>query len=148
MKDQNNREKAKPFSIRLTDTEKAVLQEKAAGMPLGIFIRSLILGENAKSRIARRQAPVKDGEQIGRLLGFLGSSRLSSNLNQLAKAVHTGSLPVTPETEHDLKTACADVAEMRGLLLRALGKQPPKPDVHKLLTRIFEDAASPEGRPE
>ena len=57
-------------------------------------------------------------------MGALGGSRLSSNLNQLAKAVNTGSLPVTPETEDDLKQACREVAEMRAELLRALGKVP------------------------
>jgi hypothetical protein len=58
------------------------------------------------------------------VLGALGRSRLSSNLNQLAKAVNTGSLPVTPETEADLRQACRDVAEIRADLLRALGKSP------------------------
>lgn len=114
-------EKAKPFSIRLTNTEKSVLHKKAAGMPLGIYIRSVILDENTKTKSARRQHPIKDAEPLGRLLGFLGQSRLASNLNQLAKAANLGSLPVTAVTESDLRRACAEVAEMRGLLLLALG---------------------------
>jgi hypothetical protein len=58
------------------------------------------------------------------VLGALGQSRLSANLNQLAKAVNTGSLPVTPETEADLKAACKDVLALRADLLRALGRTP------------------------
>jgi hypothetical protein len=58
------------------------------------------------------------------VLGVLGRSRLASNLNQLAKAVNTGSLPVTPETEADLKEACRQVSALREDLLRALGKSP------------------------
>ena len=58
---------------------------------------------------------------MGRVLGALGGSRLSQNLNQLARAVNTGSLPVTPETERDLKEACAAVALIRAELMRALG---------------------------
>lgn len=69
-------------------------------------------------------SPVWDAEALGRVLGALGQSRLSSNLNQLAKAVNTGSLPVTPETEADLVAACRDVAAMRSLLMRALGIAP------------------------
>lgn len=58
------------------------------------------------------------------LLG-LGASRLSQNLNQLARAVNTGSLPVTPETEADLKEACDAVVQLRNELMRALGSTPP-----------------------
>lgn len=47
----------------------------------------------------------------------MGQSRLSSNLNQLAKAV-------TPETEADLKQACREISALRADLLRALGKVP------------------------
>jgi hypothetical protein len=54
----------------------------------------------------------------------LGASRLSSNLNQLAKAVNTGSLPVSPEVEAELMEACQEVQELRADLLRALGKMP------------------------
>jgi hypothetical protein len=52
---------------------------------------------------------------------MLGQSRLSSNLNQLAKAVNTGALPVTPETESEIVAACASVTAMRYDLLNALG---------------------------
>ncbi|MEJ7926700.1 hypothetical protein WG908_08030 [Sphingobium sp. AN641] len=54
-------------------------------------------------------------------MALLGQSRLSSNVNQLAKAANSGSLPVTPETESDLRHACRDIAEIRRMLMRALG---------------------------
>jgi len=54
----------------------------------------------------------------------LGGSRLFANLNQLTKAVNSGSLPVTPGTEAELKEACADFTRLRNDLLRALGKSP------------------------
>ncbi len=58
------------------------------------------------------------------MLGALGRSRLSSNLNQLAKAVHSGSLPVTPETKQAILDACAAVQSMSGELIKALGLPP------------------------
>jgi hypothetical protein len=58
---------------------------------------------------------------------MLGQSRLSSNLNQLAKAVNTGSLPVTPETERELRQAARDVMVMRRMLIDALGLDPGAP---------------------
>ena len=72
-------------------------------------------------RKTRGRQPVKDHEALGRVLGALGESRLSQDLNQLAKAVNTGSSPVMRETERDLIEACAAVALIRAELMRALG---------------------------
>lgn len=113
-------EKAKPFSIRLTGAEKERLLARAGSVPLGIYIRNAILDNEAEPR-ARVRRPLKDAEPLGRLLGLLGQSRLANNLNQLAKAANQGSLPLTVEVEAKLRQACAEVHEMRLLLLRALG---------------------------
>lgn len=75
-------------------------------------------------RKKRGNSPVQDKEALGRMAGALGQSRLSQNMNQLAKAVNSGSLPVTPETEAEIKEACREIAEMRAALLAALGKAP------------------------
>lgn len=118
------RKSAPPFSLRLTAEERARLENDAAGKPLGAYIRERLFGESAAPRKRGGAKPVEDHEALGRVLGALGQSRLSSNLNQLAKAVNTGSLPVTPETEAELKEACRDVSALRDELLRALGKSP------------------------
>ena len=60
---------------------------------------------------------------MARVLGALGASHLASNMNQLARAVNTGSLPVTPETEATLLEGCQALIEIRKDLLRALGHQ-------------------------
>lgn len=113
-----------PFSLRLTYGERARLEAQAGDLPLGAYIRDRLLGDDAAPRKRRGNSPVKDKEALAQVLGALGQSRLASNLNQLAKAVNTGSLPVTPETESDLQKAFADVSAMRNDLLRALGKVP------------------------
>ena len=113
-----------PFSLRLTFDERSRLDAERGSKPLGTYIRERLLGEDAAPRKRSGNSPVKDTEALGRVLGALGQSRLSSNLNQLAKAVNTGSLPVTPETEADLQQACWEVAALRVDLMRALGKSP------------------------
>ncbi|WP_127599942.1 hypothetical protein [Nitratireductor alexandrii] len=113
-----------PFSLRLTYAEKAQLLAEAGRKPLGVYIRERLFGQDAAPRKRQGNSPVKDHEALARVLAALGQSRLSSNLNQLAKAVNTGSLPVTPETEADLQQACRDVSALRADLLRALGKNP------------------------
>ena len=115
-------ERSKPLSVRFTDAEKARLRDLAGSKPVGQYIRDRALQGGSETRAARA-SPVKDAEPLGRLLGLLGQSRLSSNLNQIAKAANQGSLPMTEETEADIRQACADVLEMRLLLLRALGIQ-------------------------
>jgi len=110
-----------PFSLRLTLEERARLEDEAGDLPLGAYIRERLLGDDTAPRTRRGNSPVKDKEALGRVMGALGAARLSANLNQLAKAVNTGSLPVTPETEAELQEACRKIADMRADLLRALG---------------------------
>ncbi len=112
-----------PYSIRFTFEERARLDAERGRQPLSAYIRERLFGDDATPRKKRGLSPVADTEALGRVLGALGGSRLSSNLNQLAKAVNTGSLPVTPETEADLQEACREVKALRDDLLRALGKQ-------------------------
>ncbi|WP_425061668.1 hypothetical protein [Pyruvatibacter mobilis] len=113
-----------PFSIRLTQEERARLDVLRGNKSLSAYIREQLFGDDAAPRKRTGNSPVQDTKALGRILGALGQSRLSSNLNQLAKAVNTGSLPVTPETETDLADACRDIAAIRADLLRALGKSP------------------------
>lgn len=109
-----------PFSLRLSADEKAELVRQAGKTPLGAYIRSRLLGDTAAPRRTYRQ-PVADEQALARLLSELGKARLSSNLNQLAKAANTGSLPVGPDTERALVEACEDVRRMRHALIAALG---------------------------
>lgn len=113
--------KTTPFCLRFTDDERTQLETAAGGLPLGTFIRGLVLGAEMKPYRARNRNPVKDHEALGRVLGTLGQSRLSQNLNQIAKAIHVGTLEVTPQTEAEIVAACGAVALMRADLMRALG---------------------------
>lgn len=110
-----------PFSLRLTASERAALQTAAGDMPLGAYIRSRLLGAEQHQPRRAGRVPKHDHAALGQALGELGRSRLANNLNQLAKAVNTGSLPVTPDTEKEIRDACAAVQRMRAELLRALG---------------------------
>lgn len=117
-----------PFSIRFTFEERARLDALRGRQSLAAYIRECLFGEDAAPRKKPGNSPIVNAEALARVLGALGASRLSSNLNQLAKAVHMGSLPVTPETEEELQEACAEVKALRTDLMRALGKMPePRP---------------------
>lgn len=126
MTDRQNKRPA-PFSLRLSFEERTKLEKLAAGESLSSFIKRHVFTEDGQRNAAppskRGKAPVKDHILLGQVLAALGRSRLSQNLNQLAKAVNTGNLPLAYDVEHDLKQACGDVHAMRSLLMRALGMQ-------------------------
>ena len=109
-----------PFSIRLTNQQRRRLEKDAKGRPLGVHMRSLVFEDDGSLR-SRNARPVADAEALAKALGMLGQSRISSNLNQLAKAANTGVLPVTPEVCREVIQACEYVSELRLLLIRALG---------------------------
>ena len=117
--------KPKPFSLRLTFEERARLDAMAGDRPLGSFIRNKLLGDEVDKRAVRSRRPAADKQALARALSLLGQSRLSSNMNQIAKAVHLGTLPVGPDLEAELSAACADIREMRDALIAALGPEPP-----------------------
>lgn len=113
----------KPFSLRLTPEERAYLEQKAGTRPLGAYIRTRLLDGRAEKRRPQRK-PKVDEQKIALVLAELGRSRLSNNLNQLAKAVHTGTLGVPQDVERELLTACRAVSAMRDTLITALGLKP------------------------
>ena len=90
---------------------------------MGAYIRSkLFQGKEAARRIrTRTRKPLKDSKALAALLGELGKARIANNLNQLAKAANTGSLPLTPDTKKALNDACNAIQDMRKLLMQALG---------------------------
>jgi hypothetical protein len=110
-----------PFSIRLSEADRARLAVEAAGAPLGTYIRSKVLGEGLPLRVRRTGLAVEDRQALGQALALLGKSRLSSNLNQLAHLGNIGALPFTPEVETELLGALEDIRAIRRLLMTALG---------------------------
>jgi len=111
---------APPFSIRLTHNQRNKLAADAKGKPLGVHVRSLIFEDDGSLR-PRNFRRVNDAEALGKALALLGRTRLSSNLNQLAKAANSGALPVTVEVTQELLDACENISEIRTLLIKATG---------------------------
>lgn len=105
------KKKPAPFSLRLTFEERTRLEELAGDEPLGSYIKRKVFdGQGMSNKRARSKLrrPIKDDASLAKLLALLGGSRIANNLNQLAKAVNIGALPVVEETETDIRCACAD----------------------------------------
>jgi hypothetical protein len=111
-----------PFSLRLSAEEKNQLKLAAGHMALGAYIKARLF-DDLPAVPRQRGYSALDHKLITQLLAVLGQSRLSSNMNQIAKAAHLGTLPVEPDLVDELKSACADIRKMRVCLFRALGRK-------------------------
>lgn len=134
------KETAYPFTLRLTRSERAILERKAAGLPLGEYIRLKALGD---SRVNRRKKPKgklpsKGSDTLSQLLGELGRMRIASNLSQLVTAVDSGSLVLPSHIHTAIQQAFTDLHEVKNVLMQALrGKYPVKD--HEHLVRLLDD---------
>jgi len=116
-------DKKKPssvLSLRLSQEERLCLEQEAGRMSLSAYARSRLFGEQTTPSRKSPRRVLTDEKLLAQSLGKLGQSGLVESLNVLADAVRLGALPVTPETESALHTACADIAAMKAMLMRAL----------------------------
>lgn len=111
-----------PFSMRLTPEEREFLDANCEGRPWAAYIRACVFGE--RSNLLRKRRPRIDDKELVEALSGLGQSRLSSNLNQLAKSANTGVLDLSPQTKQQLQDALSAVLLMRHSLISALGLEP------------------------
>lgn len=120
-----------PFSMRFTKEERKSLELAAAGRPLAAYIRWLIFKEDMPEMPKKRtrgEAASQDHKQLAKLLGALGKSRIASNINQLAKAANSGSLPISKEIINALNESVSAIKWMRETLINGMGIKPQNLD--------------------
>ena len=115
------KKRAAPFSLRLTFEERAKIEANAGDMPVGAYIRSLLLADDAPKYRKRRNVPDVDLELLAQVLACLGATRIANNLNQLARATNIGSFYFDEDTKRMIREACNYMRIMRQMLMRALG---------------------------
>lgn len=104
----------KPISIRLTPQERAELVRRAGGRSVSAYVRDQLFARGVASGKPNQN-------ELAQMLGKLGASGLAMSVNELARLAKLGALPVSDETETQLRAACADVAIIKSTLMRALG---------------------------
>lgn len=110
-----------PYSLRLSDSERAYLKSKAGKLSVHAYIRARIFDDDAPVPSNRKQPRVSDMQALSKVLGGLGRSKIANNLNQIAKAINNGALVVPDGIAQDLSDAVFQIAEMRSDLIKALG---------------------------
>lgn len=120
----NRRPPLPPFCLRLTVQERQILEREAGDAPIGAYIRTRLFEQDQTRPRRRLRRPSADREALGRLLASLGDAQIANNLDQLARAVNSGSLPVCDDTVRQIAEACAHVQWMRRTLIAALALEP------------------------
>lgn len=110
-----------PLSLRLSEDERALLEQHAGNQPLGAYIRAQLFGDAASAKRRSFRRPCTDYRILGQVLATLGQSDLASCLCILAAAAEAGELDVDKEIAGKLNAACDDIHEIRLLLITALG---------------------------
>jgi len=112
----NTEPKTKPFCIRLTNEEKAILLQKAANEHLSTWARGELLGAKARKRHTSRK-PKVDDKSLALIMALLGDQRIASNLNQLARHANLGTLDFDDHVLEQIQEACAAMIAVRNYLL-------------------------------
>lgn len=110
-----------PVSVRLSQDERTKLEADAKGTSLSAHIRERLFGDGETPRKRQSRIPTIDQAALARVLGLLGRTRISNNLNQLAKASHVDQLAWDDPARQQIDEAYKLVREMRDELIRALG---------------------------
>lgn len=113
------------LSVPLSPEQMADLARRAGRAPLSAFARAQLFPANDNSPISsnriRGAAPVRDDAALATILAMLGKADLGSSLREIARLARLGALPITPEVETDIQIACRDIADIKTLLMKALG---------------------------
>ena len=114
------RKRMAPLSIRLSPEERARLEVMAGNQPIGRFVKGRLFAANDNNPAkARKHSAVQDQQSLARILGMLARMEVFHTLKALlSEASRT---PLKPETEYALREACRDIAEIRRMLIKALG---------------------------
>lgn len=108
-----------PICLRLTVSERERLIAAAGNRSMSAYIRSRLFEAEDRRRPVRR--PQADQLLLGQVLAQLGRSDIVVGIRELGEAARVGALPVSPESETAIRTACQHVTELRTMLVRALG---------------------------
>ena len=115
------RRRPSSLSVRLSNKERAILTRKAGNRSLAAYIRHMVLGDAEAPRRKTKAKPALDAVLLGQILGMLGQSEQVSCLFMLLAAAEDERVAMMKADRAALQDACANVREIRVLLLKALG---------------------------
>lgn len=112
-----------PYTMRFSRNERKAMEILAE--PLGCsvpeLIRFKVLNEDTGQQIAYLLEHINEQSENAKILAELGKSRIANNLNQIAKAINTGTLEITPDVVLQINEAYEAILWIRSQLIRKQG---------------------------
>ena len=111
------------LSVQLSPEQYSELEGRASRQPLSAYARDQLFAanDNQPPATARPRSKTSDKDTVA-LTGVLAViGPMAQTLKQLAQGIASGILPFSPDTEAALLAACHDIAEIKSLVMRALG---------------------------
>jgi len=126
---QVNRPASPPiYSIRFSWPQRAELDRLTQGQSWAAYIKGVVFSGKLAHRAKKGSY---DYKTLAKLLAALGKSRIASNINQLARAANSGSLPVNEDVVKALMEATRAIEWMKRTLIKGMRIKPPEPEVAK-----------------
>lgn len=106
------------LSVPLSPEQRAELELRAGRQPISAYARAQLFAANDNNKPTKipRSHPAK---AIPQALANLGPS--ATALKQIASGIASGVVPLSPDTEVAIIKACHDIADMKSMLMKALG---------------------------
>ena len=116
------RKRIPPLSIRVTKYQHELLVKMAGKLPVSTFIKQRLFCANdnlaaplpAGSTLRKKQL-------LAQILGKLAKLGIFTVINGMLNLIESGHVKLKPETETALQQACHDIADIRRMLITALG---------------------------
>ncbi|EKE78041.1 hypothetical protein [Oceanibaculum indicum] len=125
------RRRPSSLSIRVSDEERAILQRKAGKRSIGAYVREKALGDEQAPRRRSVAKPSIDSVLLGKVLGKFGQSEQVTVLFLLLAAAENERVTMGKKDRAALHAACADMREVRALVMGALGLRGEEPSYAK-----------------
>lgn len=119
--------KRKPYSILMSEAERYRAEQLATiiGVTVPELIRLAIDSDNLEKNLLKMKKKHLDRKEAVQILAALGRTRVFSNLNQLVRAIHTGSFSTNnPDTDKQLEELIDVILWVRATLMQMQGLKP------------------------
>lgn len=117
----DRRKRTPPVSIRFSDDERQLLTSYAGDKPLSSYVRDYVMRAHNGKTQKRNRISTADPKQSAQLLGMLGRSELTSQLREILNRADHDTFFLDRNTEAQLRKACAEIIDMRQMLMKGLG---------------------------
>lgn len=120
---ENNTNIRKTYTVRYSDKERKKVQANAEAMklPTSTYIRISSLSDDSRNLKRFELSTTQERKEYAQILAALGKSRISQNLNQIAYAINTGTLVLSPDVVSQITEACETLQWLRRSLIKKMG---------------------------